>query len=265
VERWGVLPGDRAALVGDEASTARAGRLLERAGSTVVARISEGSLTRVDGGGRVERVRWTEGGRPRSAAVDLVVFGRRVPSLELPMLAGARLAWRGRSLSPVLDEAGRTTTPGLFMVGSATGLDIDQEALRLHTVAVGRAAADAARSGAGSARDIALTGGALAASEARELGRVPVDNPADAHVCYCEDVRVHDVLRERAAGYDEPESLKRRTGALTGPCQGKYCLDRFLALCGPTPDGAPDFLLPTARPPLRPVRLAELAGPEDGT
>ena len=61
----------------------------------------------------------------------------------------------------------------------------------------------------------------------------------------------------------EAETLKRRTGALTGPCQGKYCMDRFLALCGPTPEAGPGFVLPTARPPIRPVRLADLASPGD--
>ena len=263
VERWGVLPADRVAIVGDEASTARVGRLLERAGATIVARIGEGSLERVDGKGRVERVRWTEDGRRGSAAADLVVFGRRVPSLELPMLAGARLAWRAGVLAPVLDEEGRTTVSGLFMVGSATGMQADWEASRLQAVAAGRRAADTARSGAGWAHDCAPSGGAVAASEAANPGHDPADHPADAIVCYCEDVRVFDVLREQTAGYDEAESLKRRTGALTGPCQGKYCLDRFLALCEPALDGAPEVFLPTARPPLRPVRLAELVGPED--
>ncbi len=281
LERWGVLPGERAALVGDDATTAAAGRLLERAGATVAARIPEGSLTRIDGRGRVERVRWTEGGHDRSAAVDLVVVGRRVPGLELATLAGARLAWRASTLAPVLDETGRTSVPWLFVVGSATGMSLGEEASRLQAADAGRAAADAARSGVGRGADVAgvgggpvtvsvsggrgiVTAGGRAAPAGGRAGRIPLVRPADAHVCYCEDVRVHDILRERAAGYEEPESLKRRTGALTGPCQGKYCLDRFLALCGPTPDDGPDFVLPTARPPMRPVRVSDLASREDG-
>ena len=58
-----------------------------------------------------------------------------------------------------------------------------------------------------------------------------------------------------AAGYADPELVKRRTGALTGPCQGKYCLQSFACLVGGTS-------IPTARPPLRPVRLGDLVASE---
>ena len=52
----------------------------------------------------------------------------------------------------------------------------------------------------------------------------------------------------------DPELVKRRTGALTGPCQGKSCLQAFACLVDT--DG-----VPTARPPLRPVRLGDLVPP----
>ncbi len=73
-------------------------------------------------------------------------------------------------------------------------------------------------------------------------------------VCFCEDVRVHEVRAELAAGYTDPELVKRRTGALTGPCQGKSCLQAFACLAGTD-------TVPTARPPLRPVRLGDLVPP----
>ena len=76
----------------------------------------------------------------------------------------------------------------------------------------------------------------------------------DAMVCFCEDVRVHEVRAELAAGYTDPELVKRRTGALTGPCQGKQCLQAFACLAGTD-------TVPTARPPLRPVRLGDLVPP----
>jgi sarcosine oxidase subunit alpha len=266
IERWGILPGERAALVGEDGETARVARVLERAGATVVARIPEGSLTGIDGRDRAAGVRWTEAGSPRSAMIDLVVVGRRVPSLDLPLLAGARVAWRGPTLVPVLDELGRTTAPWLHVVGSASGLDLGGAEERGHAEVVGRAAATAAlHPGLGAPGD----------ATPRRVEAAPVMPaslaPAGAHVCYCEDVRVGDIARERAAGYDEPESLKRRTGALTGPCQGKLCLDRFLGACAGG-EGAPAvdlakatgsngaaFNLPTTRPPLRPIRLVDLA------
>ena len=79
---------------------------------------------------------------------------------------------------------------------------------------------------------------------------------AAAFACICEDVRVHDVRRAIADGFDAPELVKRRTGALTGHCQGRLCSATILALLraagrphGPT----------TVRPPVLPVTLAELA------
>jgi hypothetical protein len=84
------------------------------------------------------------------------------------------------------------------------------------------------------------------------------DVPAsdDAFACPCEDVRVRDVRAAIAGGFAHPELVKRRTGAMTGRCQGKLCAGMVLGLlreagvaCGAT----------TARPPSRPVTLAELA------
>ena len=44
-------------------------------------------------------------------------------------------------------------------------------------------------------------------------------------LCLCRDVTVDDVRRAVAEGYDDLETLKRFTGACTGPCQGKTCLE----------------------------------------
>jgi hypothetical protein len=57
--------------------------------------------------------------------------------------------------------------------------------------------------------------------------------------------------------------VKRRTGALTGPCQGKYCGQSFA--CVMAAAGAPSADLPKARPPLRPVRLGDLVASDEAT
>jgi bacterioferritin-associated ferredoxin len=79
-------------------------------------------------------------------------------------------------------------------------------------------------------------------------------------VCFCEDVHADEIKAQVDAGYGDPEMVKRRTGALTGPCQGKYCLQAFAATMtaagGPGNAGA--VSLPTTRPPLRPTRLGDL-------
>ena len=96
----------------------------------------------------------------------------------------------------------------------------------------------------------------------------------DAVLCFCEDVRAWEIRAEQRDGYTDPELVKRRTGALTGPCQGKYCLAAVTcaltanaAARGGGPLGAPAegvgepasaLDLPTARPPLVPTRLGDL-------
>jgi hypothetical protein len=77
-----------------------------------------------------------------------------------------------------------------------------------------------------------------------------------ALVCFCEDVHADEIRAQLAAGYSDPELVKRRTGALTGPCQGKYCLQAFATTVAGAGTSLPS--LPTARPPLRPVRLGDL-------
>jgi thioredoxin reductase len=222
IERFGILPGGHALLVGAGQELEDAGVRLRRAGAASVAGpVATGSLVSVRGRDRVTGAVTRQGRRVVRHRVDLLVFGDRSPSLDLVLAAGAAVEMRGGTLSPVCDEWGRTTVPSLFVAGSAAGLPM----------------ADAA--------------GAEAARAAR-LG---------AMVCFCEDVRAWEIRSEQDAGYGDPELLKRRTGALTGPCQGKYCLQAFAGLAGAPPDGA--VAIPTGRPPLRPVRLGDLVGAGD--
>lgn len=45
----------------------------------------------------------------------------------------------------------------------------------------------------------------------------------DAFACPCEDVRTRDLKAAVDSGLRDVELIKRRTGAMTGPCQGKLC------------------------------------------
>lgn len=82
-----------------------------------------------------------------------------------------------------------------------------------------------------------------------------------AIVCACEDVTEHDLNDAVDRGMRDIESLKRYTGLGTGPCQGRSCLGSAVSYltkhAGLSTDHARPF---TPRPPLRPQRLAELAG-----
>ena len=80
-------------------------------------------------------------------------------------------------------------------------------------------------------------------------------------LCLCHDVTDLDVARAVAAGYTDPEAVKRVTGALMGPCQGRSCRELMLdALAAQTGAERTAVLAPTVRPPSFAVRMGDLAG-----
>jgi hypothetical protein len=79
---------------------------------------------------------------------------------------------------------------------------------------------------------------------------------AEGFLCPCEDVRRRDALAAIADGFADIELLKRRTGAGTGPCQGKLCHGEMLACLA---EAGRNVALPTVRPLLRPISLAAFA------
>jgi hypothetical protein len=97
-----------------------------------------------------------------------------------------------------------------------------------------------------------LRGGAAA----RTSGVPDVPAADAAFACLCEDVRVADLRACVADGFRHAELVKRRTGAMTGPCQGKLCAAAVLSVMR---EAGVEATPPTARPPARAVTLAELA------
>ena len=83
-------------------------------------------------------------------------------------------------------------------------------------------------------------------------------NGETVFVCLCEDVTLADLARGFAAGFREPETLKRYTGACTGACQGKLCVQAFVESVAALA-GRADLRRPSVRPPLSPVPLGVLA------
>jgi NAD(P)H-nitrite reductase large subunit len=83
-------------------------------------------------------------------------------------------------------------------------------------------------------------------------------------VCFCRDVTVGDVEKAVRAGYADLETVKRFTGAFTGPCQGKTCLENIRQLVADL-TGRPtgEVSLPAGRPPVSPVRLGTLAAEDE--
>jgi sarcosine oxidase subunit alpha len=259
VERHGVLPGDRALLVGSGRELDAAGAVLARAGiAEIHGPVATAALVRIHGTSGVAGADLRIDGRRQHIGIDLVVFGDRSPNLDLVLAAGASVERRGDAVEPTLDGNGRTTVPTMFMAGSAAGRAIVDAASADAARATGRAAAHVATG----RRVRTASRAAVGATLPVELPRVPASIARSAMVCFCEDVRAWEIRAELESGYHEPELVKRRTGALTGPCQGKQCLQAFAYLVVPAGDGAVD--MPTGRPPLGPIRLGDLvAGPLD--
>ena len=273
-----VLPGERAVLVGDGDELAAVGAGLREAGAVVVGPIPTSALQEVGGRAGVAWVRFDgDGGASRRESVDLVVFGDRTPNLDLVLAAGGRVGWVDERLAAHADRDGRTSVPGLFVAaGSIAGAGAGTATDRARRA--GRAAAlfalgpTQAPEHAGrvvpAATQIPLASRTGDPGRSATEGHAPHPGSPRAVVCFCEDVRGWEIHAERTAGYQDPELVKRRTGALTGPCQGKYCLSAVSCAlsdggAGPRATSSAE-VLPTGRPPLRPVRLGDLVS-EDRT
>ncbi len=108
--------------------------------------------------------------------------------------------------------------------------------------------------------------------EAEESGRVvgaggsledweepPVPSAAGGYACLCEDVTIEELERAWDEGWRSAEILKRYTTATMGPCRGALC-GRLLASFPATKASATlGQERTTARPPVRPVTLEDLA------
>lgn len=84
--------------------------------------------------------------------------------------------------------------------------------------------------------------------------------PVDGIVCLCEDVGTSEIHAAWAEGFCSTEILKRYTTATMGPCQGTMCHAHLRALArAKSPETEWTQAPTTARPPMRPVRLEDVA------
>ena len=264
IAEYGVVPGDRALLVGAGEELDQVGQALERAGGTVVGPIASASLVAIGGRGSVAWARVVDAaGVARRERVDVLVFGDRTPNLDLVLAAGAAVEWRDDRLAPRSDDDGQTDVAGVFVAGGAAGMR-DPAAVEAQARRAGQAAAAFAKGATGigvpTGPAITRTGDPPRSASVGRAAAPGSPGSPDAILCFCEDVRGHEIRAERETGYADPELVKRRTGALTGPCQGKYCLAAVTCALndGDLSQPPASIVLPTGRPPLRPVRLGDL-------
>jgi sarcosine oxidase subunit alpha len=116
----GVLPGERAAVLGHGAEADAVAALLAGAG-LAIERVKEGSLLRVIGRGRVRAL--ATGPLTRVRCDVVAVSSPPAPSTELARALGARVRWDEALLAFAVeaDPSGGTGVPGLWVAGEATG------------------------------------------------------------------------------------------------------------------------------------------------
>jgi thioredoxin reductase len=224
---------------------------------------------------------------------DTVLLGvAAIPAIELLEAAGCAVSFQAARGGHVADVDGsqRTSLPFVYAAGDCAGVwasktlseDTARREGRIAAVAALRALG-AESAGAGeeepvspdpTVRDIA--GERLAWVRTMTLG-----SAVAPFVCQCEEVTAADVLELKPPGYLEwhpdaagarplgsvdperaphPDAVKRLTRAGMGPCQGRRCREQIAALMALGSDAAlADIPLATYRPPVRPLRLAQLA------
>lgn len=231
-------------------------------------RVERITLAPVDSGGAFVT------GREMTLEADALCVGHGlIPGGEVAKLLRARHAYdatRGGWIA-VTDEDGRTSLPGMFCAGDGAGI---------------RGADAAEISGALAGYAIARDAGALAgdrfARRTRSLrwrerllgpfsdavSQLMALRPAQVAavepgtiVCRCEDVTRREIDAAFDDGARDVNQLKHFTRCGMGPCQGRMCGDVAAELLALRVGARQAVGYWTARPPLRPVALADMSGP----
>lgn len=147
IERDGVVPGERALVVGDGPEAEAIGELLEKVGCEVVASVGlkpgpRGHIVRARGRGRLAgAILQMPDGSERRVRVDLMaVADHRSGFVDLARHAGAEIRFSAGGFQVVVDEQGATRVPGVYACGEIAGPCVPEEAGRQGAIA-GRAAA----------------------------------------------------------------------------------------------------------------------------
>jgi glycine/D-amino acid oxidase-like deaminating enzyme len=237
-------------------------------GHTVLAAQGDGVLQRVraatlDADGHV-----VAGSEQQFDADALCIGYGFLPSTELPRMLGCRQQFVSRHLGYLAietDEDGRSSVPGVFVVGDGADLGGSRVALARGTLA-GAAAARAlglhpqepmaARADLHRAQAFQRALWSIYQAPPVRLAEVP-----DATLlCRCEEITFGDVRAQIAAGRDTLAALKRNTRLGMGRCQGRYCAVTAARLVNEITgrvDSVDQYFAP--RPPVKPVPAAALA------
>jgi len=200
----------------------------------------EVSIKRILGSGSVEGIALTSG---QKLACEILIIGFSQQSYEVQMHLGQKASISGTL--PNVVPVGETSAP-MLVVGEAAGA--------LEPIEAYRQVDERLSSWAKKGKHDTLP-------QQHYTDKPPVqDYDTESFVCPCEDVRVADIQETVRDGFDSIELIKRRTGAGTGPCQGKLCHAQLVDVA--SQQGVP-VALPTMRPFARPIPLHKFGGNSD--
>ena len=217
------------------------------------------------------RYRTADGAARTEPARLLLIHEGVVPDVQFTLALGCRHRWLEAQgcFAPVLDEWGETSVAGCFVAGDAGGIGGAEAAVLAGEIA-GYALARSARrqefdQAAHSVPDLRRRlSHSLALRPLLDTLYAPrseIVAPADGTVvCRCENVTAGAIRAAIAEGIHEPNHLKAQTRCGMGPCLGRQCATLATRLIADATGETMERIgLPRARPPLRPVTLAQLA------
>jgi NADPH-dependent 2,4-dienoyl-CoA reductase/sulfur reductase-like enzyme len=228
----------------------------------------------IQGDGKARHVRFNTDRKSETLDADLVLLHQGIiPDTALANAAGCALEWNDsiRAFQPKVDAQGRTSLGDVFVAGD--GARIGGALLAAQT---GRAVALAVlaqlrpeRAEHYEQQRICV----LKHSAWLQRGRrfidaaylptrrflAPQDN--STMVCRCEEVTAGTVREAARRGASGPNQLKTFTRCGMGPCQGRQCGPTVVELLADERQLNPAHVgTYRLRPPIKPLRLAEIAG-----
>tara|TARA_R110002096_G_scaffold436056_1_gene666509 strand:+ start:70528 stop:71937 length:1410 start_codon:yes stop_codon:yes gene_type:complete len=189
-----------------------------------------------------------------------------IPAIEATRLAGAAHHFDEKlgGWVPTVDEFGRATVPGLYACGDNAGiLGADAAPHR------GRLAAKAILDDLDISATVNIDDKAYHSARKFGLAATRLTIPragfesfmtANTEVCRCEGISRAEIDHELKTGARSPNAVKSGTRCGMGPCGGRYCNESLTIITEHrTGKNRSEIGMATARPPLRPVHMDDLA------
>ena len=231
---------------------------------------------RAVGGERLQSVSFSAGGSSHRIETKLLLLHQGViPGLHIAQAAACDIDWNEaqQCWRPVADAWGETSQPGIFVAGDAAGI-----------VGARAASLNGQLAGLQVAHQLDLVD-----TEGRDRLAQPIRRAADRHtairpfldayyrvgndllappdetiVCRCEEIDAGQIRAAVRLGCTGPNQAKAFLRCGMGPCQGRFCgntVEQIFALeRGASVHEVGRY---SARPPLQPITLGQLARSQD--